>query len=284
MACYSPMNMLIKKKYQIIPCGKCIGCRLEKRRQWAVRATLEAKMHVENIFATLTYRDDALEIWNVHPTLVEEHLTKFWKRLRQELIRHPEKFTKDSEDELRYLASGEYGDESNRPHYHALIFGLDFKDKKIDRQTGDNYLYHSDYLDSIWTHGYCTIGSVSYSSASYVAKYAMKNDSHHKEIWNEIGVEPQFCRMSRRPALGLKWLEKHHADVYPSDELIINNQKMSSIKYFDNVYAAGNELLMQSIKQQRQKKAGEQSTSKKQLQIKQKVKLAQLKTGAGTKL
>lgn len=279
MACYSPMNMKIKNRYQIIPCGKCIGCRLEKRRQWAIRATLEAKTHKENIFATLTYRDDALVIGYQHPTLVEEHLTKFWKRLRQELIRNPQKFTKESESELRYLASGEYGDESNRPHYHALVFGLDFKDKTIQQKNGDNFLYHSDTLDSIWTYGYCTIGDVSFSSASYVAKYAMKNDSHHKDMWSEIGVEPQFCRMSRRPALALKWFETWHKDVYPSDELVINNQKMSSIKYFDNIYASGNELLMHALKLNRQKKLSAQNTSKKQLQIKKTVKLAQLKTG-----
>lgn len=284
MGCYSPMNMQIKKKYHLIPCGKCIGCRLEKRRQWAVRATLEAKTHIENIFATLTYRDDDLVIGYQHPTLVEEHLTNFWKRLRQALIRHPEYFTKESESELRYLASGEYGDESNRPHYHALIFGLDFRDKTIEQKDGDNILYHSEHLDRIWTHGYCTIGNVSYASASYVAKYAMKNDSYHKEIWNEIGVEPQFCRMSRRPALALKWIEENHEDVYPSDELIINNQKMSSIKYFDNIYAAGNELLMHAIKLKRQTKTHELNTSKKQLLVKKKVKMAQLKTGSKTKL
>jgi len=280
MACYEPLNLLIKSRYQIIPCGRCIGCRLEKRRQWAVRATLEARTHKANIFATLTYRDEELVIGYQHPTLVEEHLTNFWKRLRQALLRHPEYFTKDSEDELRYLASGEYGDESNRPHYHALIFGLDFKDKIPERKNGDNLLYHSEYLDSIWTHGYCTIGDVSFSSASYVAKYAMKNDSHHKEIWNEIGVEPQFCRMSRRPALALKWFEEWHQDVYPSDELFINNQKMSSIRYFDNLYASGNELLIHGIKMNRQNKVKEQITSKKQLQIKKTVKIAQLKTGS----
>lgn len=284
MACYSPVNRLIKQKYHLIPCGKCIGCRLENRRQWAIRASLEAKMHQENIFATLTYSDDELVIGYQHPTLVEEHLVLFWKRLRQALIRHPEYFTKESEDELRYLASGEYGDESNRPHYHALIFGLDFRDKKIQQKNGDNILYSSDCLNSIWTHGHCTIGDVSFGSASYVAKYAMKNDSYHKEIWKEIGVEPQFCRMSRRPALALKWLEKNYEDVYPSDELIINNKKMSSIKYFDNLYAAGNELLMHSIKLTRKNKVKEQITLKKQLQINKTVKLAQLKTGSKTKL
>jgi len=278
------MNIQVKKKYTLIPCGKCIGCRLEKRRQLAIRATLEARTHEENIFVTLTYADEHLVIGFQHPTLVEEHLRDFWKRLRQELKRHPEKFTEDSENELRYLASGEYGDDSNRPHYHAIIFGLDFRDKSVLQKNGETYLYNSPTLDSIWGLGYCTIGTVTYATASYVAKYTMKNDTNHKDIWSEIGVEPQFMRVSRRPGLGFPWLEKHHADVYPSDEILINGQKFSSLTYFDRKYAEGNELLMHAIKLNRVKKIPEGSYNKKTMQIKQKIKLAQLKTGNKTKL
>jgi len=284
MACYEPLNLLIKKSYTLIPCGRCIGCRLENRRQWAVRACLEAKTHEENIFATLTYSDENLHFGYAHATLVEKHLVDFWKRLRQAVLRHPEQFTKESEDEFRYLASGEYGDESNRPHYHALIFGLDFKDKKISGKEGNNYLYHSDHLDHIWGHGYCTIGNVSYSSASYVAKYTMKNDSYHKELWDALGVERQFIRMSRRKGLGLNWLLKHHGDVYPSDELFINGQKMKSIRYFDRIYAEGNELLMHAMKKNRLQKIKMGSTTKKQLNVKKINKIAQLKTGSKNKL
>lgn len=261
-----------------------MGCRLEKRRQLAIRATLEAKMHEENIFVTLTYSDENLVIGYQHPTLVEEHLTDFWKRLRTALKRHPEYFTKESENECRYLASGEYGDESNRPHYHAIIFGLDFVDKALYKTEGDNRLYHSNTLDNLWTHGYGTIGTVSFAAASYVAKYAMKNDSDHKEIWKEIGVESQFARWSKKPGLGLSWLEKNYQDVYPSDELLINGQIMSSIKYFDRKIGEGNELLLHAIKQVRQQKIPQNSYSKKQLKIKYKVKKAQLKTGGKTKL
>lgn len=278
------MNMLVRKNYTLIPCGKCIGCRLERRRQLAIRATLEARTHLENIFATLTYADDNLVIGYQHPTLVESHLRDFWKRLRQAVIRYPDKFTKGSENEIRYLASGEYGDVSNRPHYHALIFGMDFADKQVLQKEGDHVLYHSPFLDDLWGHGYCTIGAVTYATASYVAKYTMKNDSHHKDIWNEIGVEPQFMRVSRRPGLGFPWLEKHHRDVYPSDEIFIDGEKYSSVSYFDRKYSEGNELLMHAIKQTRKLKIPERDSTKKMNKIKQTIKLAQLKTGGKTKL
>jgi len=123
-----------------------------------------------------------------------------------------------------------------------------------------------------------------FPQASYVAKYTMKNDSHHKDIWNEIGVEPQFMRVSRRPGLGFPWLEKNYEDVYPSDEIIINGQKFSSITYLDRKYSEGNELLMHAVKLTRQTKIPERNTSKKLNKIKQIIKIAQLKTGSKTKL
>ena len=43
-----------------LPCGKCIGCRLERSRQWAVRSVHEALLHEKNCFVTLTYSDEYL--------------------------------------------------------------------------------------------------------------------------------------------------------------------------------------------------------------------------------
>jgi len=43
-----------------LPCGQCIGCRLERSRQWAMRCIHEAQLHQNNCFITLTYDDEHL--------------------------------------------------------------------------------------------------------------------------------------------------------------------------------------------------------------------------------
>ena len=43
-----------------LPCQQCIGCRLERSRQWAIRCMHEASLYDKNCFLTLTYSDDYL--------------------------------------------------------------------------------------------------------------------------------------------------------------------------------------------------------------------------------
>src|SRR4051794_29862641 len=64
-----------------LPCGQCIGCRLERSRQWAIRCSHEAKLHEENCFITLTYAPEHLPPGG---TLVVKDFQDFMKRLRFE--------------------------------------------------------------------------------------------------------------------------------------------------------------------------------------------------------
>lgn len=48
----TPFDRLIK-----LPCGRCIGCKLERSRQWAVRGLHEAKLHHASCSLLLTVRD-----------------------------------------------------------------------------------------------------------------------------------------------------------------------------------------------------------------------------------
>lgn len=107
-----------------VPCGKCVGCIIARRREWTIRLLSEVSYHDRNVFLTLTYDDDHLPSdYGLH----KEHLQKFYKRLRYYL----------GNREIKYYGVGEYGDRTFRPHYHNIIFGLGLQldDKIIVRQS-----------------------------------------------------------------------------------------------------------------------------------------------------
>ena len=146
-----------------IPCGQCIGCRLDYSNQWASRCLLEMQQHDKNCFITLTYDDDHVPMSyyctlddhkeRASMTLKMEDLTLFWKRLRKELEKNGNNF--------RYYCAGEYGDLYARPHYHAILFGFmpddlipasEYNDKFVDKsELGYDY-YVSPTLNRIWQY------------------------------------------------------------------------------------------------------------------------------------
>lgn len=222
-----------------VPCGRCIGCRLERSRQWAIRCICEAQMHDRNSFITLTYDDQHLVYGGAeHGILVPRHIELFWKRLRKRL------------GKFRYFACGEYGDKSNRPHYHACIFGLDFKDKKLWSSKDGVNLYTSDILNNEWKHGNCIIGDVTFESAAYVARYIMKKRlGKSASSYKEEGITPEFVRMSRRPGIGSAWFDKYSEDVYPHGVMTIKGGlRCQPPKYFDRKYQAYYPLEFDDIK------------------------------------
>lgn len=178
-----------------LPCGKCVGCKTDRATTWARRCTHEATLHKSSEFLTLTYDDEHLPALN---HLVPKHLTDFIKRLR-----------KNTGQNLRYLACGEYGENTLRPHYHAAIFGLDVPDRVRITQT----LYTSVLLEKIWKRGHVRTAPFTPAAAAYIAQYSLKKQRH--ETIDEGGVvRPHpFIRMSLRPAIGKQWLEKYAKDL-----------------------------------------------------------------------
>ena len=69
---------------------------------------------------------------------------------------------------------GEYGDKLGRPHYHAIIFGVTFVDKKLWSIRRGNNLYRSATLEKLWPYGFSSIGTVNFETAAYVARYVTK--------------------------------------------------------------------------------------------------------------
>ena len=143
-----------------VPCGQCIGCRLERSRQWAIRCHHEASLYENNSFITLTYADEYLP---QNGSLDLNAQQKFFKRLR-----------KKYGSGIRFYACGEYGSKFGRPHYHACLFNHDFADKTLWKITNDVPLYRSSSLEELWPYGHSSVGNVTFQSAAYVARYILK--------------------------------------------------------------------------------------------------------------
>lgn len=288
MACYSPMNLKIRnkitriQKYQSIPCGKCVGCLLERSRQWAIRCEHERQTSSEACFITLTYAPKHLvRNDNNVPTLYPRDLQLFIKKLRKHF--EPTK--------IRFFACGEYGGETYRPHYHALLFGIDFLNRHLytkenkelltfykTNPNGDS-LYHSSILNRIWGLGDCLIGNATFESAAYVARYIVdKKYGPAAGYYRENLIEPEFVRMSRRPGIGHEWFKKYQSDVFPKDTIIIRGGiKSHPPKYYTKIYEIKEPLKYQKLHLQRVIKQQENLSentltrlaTKKQIKIKQ---------------
>ena len=134
--------------------------------------------------------------------------------------------------EARYFHCGEYGDQTGRPHYHACLFGHAFPDREKWAVRKGNPVWRSDELERLWPYGNSEIGSLTFESAAYVARYVTKKvtgrdaDSHYERLDPSTGelvqIEPEFATMSRRPGIGSGWFEKFGTDVFPSDEVVVN--------------------------------------------------------------
>jgi len=230
MPCYSPVSAFQLESGDVVfsegrgrssvrdlqlPCGQCIGCRLERSRQWAVRCMQEASLYDCNVFLTLTYSDECLP----GPSLVYRDFQLFLKRLRRARPGQP----------LRFFMCGEYGDLNWRPHFHSLLFNCWFPDRVPYGTSQDgSQVWISEELTRLWGLGHAMIGSVTYQSAAYVARYCVKKvtgsraEEHYRRVDVVTGetyeLVPEFMRCSLRPGIGRPWLDRYVADVYHAQD------------------------------------------------------------------
>lgn len=224
-----------------VSCGQCTGCRMRHARDWAVRCIHEAQMHRDNMFITLTYDEHHLPFGR---TLVLEDYQKFMKRLR-----------KKAGQGIRFFHCGEYGETTLRPHYHALLFGVDMPDKQLFRQKKGVSLYTSKLLEELWPFGFSTVGAVTYQSAAYTARYIMKKQTGdlslktgrydmldregaviiNRETGAILQKRREYTTMSRRPGIGQAWLERFGQEVLDSDEVIIDGRPVRPPRYYDKI-------------------------------------------------
>lgn len=167
-----------------IPCGSCAGCRLDRAKEWKVRCCLEASLYQHNAFITLTYDDLHLP---KDGNLVKKDLQDFFKRLRYYC------------GDFRYFACGEYGEITHRPHYHAILFGLHFKDGHFYKLVNGRPYFTDEKLSQSWPKGLAIVGNIDSGSISYVTGYCEKKQIDHD--WFAYKVKP-FSLMSRKPGIG----------------------------------------------------------------------------------
>lgn len=267
-----------------VPCGQCVGCRLERARQWGVRIMHEVQLHDFNCYLTLTYSDECLpRDLSLHP----EHFLLFIRRLRH--YARTRKFKKEHpeyarDNGIRYYHCGEYSPDKRRPHYHACIFNFDFPDRIFHKMSKGNKLYISKTLDDLWGLGHCYIGNVTFDSANYVARYIIDKINgdrafdHYTDKESGVYLHPEYSSMSRRPGIGADWLYKYYEDVYPSDEVIVHGLSVRPPKYYDSRVELHDPDFYADLKAKRSDKALQYSgnQSPERLVVREKVKLAKL--------
>lgn len=230
MKCSRPVIM----SNQTVGCGQCVSCRVNKRRQWTGKLLAELQSHPEGscVFVTLTYDDKHVPLTpDDQPTLEPRAAQLFVKRLRRDL---------PLVGEFRFFLCGEYGDRTERPHYHLAGFGLHLSPDNLSSSKSrarcpngrDNPTEgclrpgHAgqgpiarrptvlssidprvDWLTERWGHGFVTVSEMTPARASYIAGYCVKKLTKPDDV--RLGLRhPEFSRMSRRPALGDAFIAK----------------------------------------------------------------------------
>lgn len=248
---YESKNYLCEAPDRLgIPCGSCIGCRLEKSRQWAIRMTHEASMYEQNCFITFTFNEESLKKMCPDGSVNQKHMRYFLDDLRKEV----------GYGKIRYYYCAEYGDQLGRPHYHMCLFNHDFDDKKKWFRTNGFWSYKSETLSKLWPYGNVSISEFSFDTAGYCSRYVTKKVSGKKSKAHYGDRTPEFAHMSTKPAIGDPWLQKYGmSDVFLTDEVVVprgeTKYKSKPPRSYDRFLEKINPGLLASNKLSRQERA-----------------------------
>ncbi len=249
-----------------LPCGNCVGCRLEYSRQWAIRCFFEAKQWKHNYFVTLTYNDENVPMrphCKVDPatgevmdmtdvmTLDPPAFSAFVKRLRTNMFR------RNGHKGIRFFGCGEYGPLNMRPHYHLILFNCPLDDLKVDKVENGYTYYRSEFIEKTWGKGFVTVTDFSFETAAYVARYVLKkHKGKDRYYYEDKGIEPEFTRCSRRPGIAYQYFDENEDRIYSFDEVFFVNGKGKPLKvkppkYFDRLFDIDHPSAMVYIKERR---------------------------------
>lgn len=240
-----------------LPCGACIGCRLDKASEWGARIMQESQFHKFNAFLTLTIDDENM---NDKHEVSPRDLQLFMKKLR--------KWVKKKHGvNVRFVAVGEYGDQTKRAHYHVCLFGECFMEdrKECEKSHTGHRQWVSETLTKLWGKGNCKIGAITPESAEYVGRHNIKkvNGEKAKEhyryqlpITGEIVDRlPEFIRMSNRPGIGRGYFEQNKETLKKRDSVIVKGRERRVPKYYDKLLKREDPETLEAIKAKRKARA-----------------------------
>lgn len=265
-----PVNFKGIGKPLKLPCGGCIGCRADRSKGWAIRCMHEAQLHELNCFVTLTYNDAHLP---ENGQLVYSDFQEFMHRLRAQHRRDQLTLGVDKEHlkPVRFYMAGEYGDQNERPHFHAALFGVDFPDRQYHTTSPSGArVDKSAALAKLWGKGYASVGDLTFESAAYIARYVMKKRTgkqameHYSRTNLTTGeiyqLTPEFNRMSLKPGIGGDWWDQNKDDVYKGGthyEVVMNGRKHKPPRYYDLRFKKESPCDWEPIAQEREVRAKE---------------------------
>ena len=223
-----PYQRFDEVKQVFYDCGKCKACRVNAREEWSVRLTHEWKYWNESCFITLTYEDTKLPC---NCSLRKLDLTNFFHYVRDD--------ERLKGREIKYFACGEYGDEGgivqegefkghfiHRPHYHAIIFGLDAFNDDDRKIISDNWHFCPEWMfyKKLGSHGEWLDGqAIDYVTAddiNYVCGYTMKklfgkdleelikSGKTNPFAINSQGLGKRYCFDNKKQILDLMYVQR----------------------------------------------------------------------------
>lgn len=162
--------------------------------------------------------------------LWKDDLQRFFKRLRKAGFK------------FKYVASGEYGDASRRPHFHIALFGVDFSsDRRVfGRSTNGDRTYISHAVARSWPYGHHLIGTLNFESAAYIARYILKKFKGDDIVAPPLAVledgeivrpNPEFLLVSK--GIGRSWFREYFmSDVFPHASVITSQGSRAPVPRF----------------------------------------------------
>jgi len=230
-----------------VPCGKCIGCKVDRARAWSIRIGHEAQSWDSNLFCTFDYSPEHLKSWS----LEYPDFQGFMKRLRKRLP-----------SPIRFFVAGEYGETYKRPHWHAILFNCRFPDQERFK----NGTLQSLLAEELWGKGRVVIGDVNATSAAYVAgytygkRYGAEAQDYYEDLVNPLTGEvgrrrSELVVMSRRPGLGAEWYRRFGSDLFPNDVAVQEGRQYKVPRYYAEKFRASNPGEWEAISERRYLKA-----------------------------
>lgn len=234
-----------------IPCGKCIGCRLDYSRNWADRMLAEASLYKSNYFLTLTYDNEHLPEKRygspIH-SLDKRDAQLFMKRLRKAL----------PDQKIRFFCAGEYGSNTMRPHMHLILFNCELNDIKFLRENSLKQPYFvSETISKCWKKGFHILAQVNWVTCAYVARYVVKKQKGAgASVYEKYNFAPEFSTMSRKPGIGHDYFVNNMEELYAYGSINISSRdgakRIRPCKYYDNLFDIEYPEVMKEIKEDRQ--------------------------------